>query len=136
MRSLKIPYNFNGGKTQVTTSVTAIAEQKIIDVLTTNKFERVMRHRYGSGIRRLLFEQLDSLSIADFVIDARQDAADAISRVSILDIRVSPTNSVASYGNPETTLGITVIYRLPLGSPQVVRFSVAVPSELTEDSLI
>jgi phage baseplate assembly protein W len=136
MKSLKIPFNFVGGKTQTTSSVTTIAEQKIVDVLTTGKFERVMRHRYGSDIRRLLFDQLDSLSLADFIIDARQDAADAISRVSILDIRVSPTNTIASYGNPETTLGITVIYRLPLGSPQVVRFSVAVPSELTEDSLI
>lgn len=136
MKSLKIPYNFSGGKTQVTSSVTTVAEQKIIDVLTTSKFERVMRHRYGSGIRRLLFEQLDDLSLADFVIDARQDIGDAVSRVSILDIRVAPTNTIASYGNPETTLGINVIYRLPLGAPQVVKFSVAVPSELTEDSLI
>lgn len=136
MKSIKIPFNYTGGKTQFTTSANIIAEQKIIDVLTTSKYERIMRHRYGSGIRRLLFEPLDDLSLADFVIDARQDAADAISRVSILDIRVSPTNTIASYGNPETTLGITVIYRLPLGSPQIVRFNVAVPSELTEDSVI
>lgn len=136
MKSIKIPFNYTGGKTEFTTSVNTIAEQKIIDVLTTNKFERVMRHRYGSGIRRLLFEPIDELSLADFVIDARQDAADSISRVSILDIRVSPTNTIASYGNPETTLGITVVYRLPLGSPQIVRFNVAVPSELTEDSII
>lgn len=136
MKSIKIPFNYTGGKTEFTTSVNTIAEQKIIDVLTTNKFERVMRHRYGSGIRRLLFEALDDLSLADFIIDARQDASDSISRVSILDIRVASTNSVASYANPETTLGVTVVYRLPLGSPQIVRFNVAVPSELTEDSII
>lgn len=136
MKSIKIPFNFTGGKTEFTTSVNKVAEQKIIDVLTTNKFERIMRHRYGSGIRRFLFEPLDELSLADFIVDARQDASDFISRVTILDIRVSPTNTIASYGNPETTLGITVVYRLPLGSPQIVQFNVAVPSELTEDSPI
>lgn len=136
MKSIRVPFNYTGGKTQFTTSPTTVAEQKIIDVLTTNKFERVMRHQYGAGIRRFLFEALDDLSLADFLVDARQDASDAISRVTILDIRVVPTNTIASYGNPDTTLGITVFYRLPLGSPQVVRFNVAVPSELTEDSPI
>lgn len=136
MKSIKVPFNYNGGKTEFTTSVNTIAEQKIIDVLTTNKFERVMRHRYGSSIKRLLFEPLEELSLADFIIDARQDAADAISRVTILDIRISPTNNIVSYGTSETTLGVTVIYRLPLGSPQLVKFNVAVPSELTEDSII
>lgn len=136
MKSIKIPFNYSGGKTDVTTSVSTIAEQKIVDVLITNKFERVMRHRYGSGIGRLLFEPIDELSLADFVTDARQDAADAISRVHIMDIRVSPPDVVASYGNPQSTLGVTVVYRLPLGSPQIVRFNVAVPSELTEDSVI
>lgn len=136
MKSIKIPFNYSGGKTETTTSPNTVAQQKIIDVLTTDKFERVMRHRYGSGIRRLLFEPIDDLSLADFIIDARQDAAESISRVSILDIRVSQPDTVASYGKPETTLGVTVVYRLPIGSPQVVRFNVAVPSELTEDSTI
>lgn len=136
MKSLKIPFNYTGGRTETTTSTTTIAEQKIIDVLTTDKYERVMRHRYGAGIRRLLFEQLDELYLADFITDARQESNDAISRVTILDIRVSPTDTIAAYGNPQTTLGITVIYRLPLGSPQVVKFAVAVPSNLTEESTI
>ena len=136
MKSVRVPFNFVGGKTAVTSSPTTIAEQKIIDVLTTNKYERVMRHRYGSGIRRLLFDSPDELSLADFIIDARQDTSEAISRVSILDIRISPPDTVASYGRPETTLGVTVIYRLPIGSPQIVKFNVAVPSELTEDSII
>lgn len=136
MRSIKIPFNYSGGRTQFTTSVITIAEQKIIDVLITNKLERVMRHRYGSGIGRLLFEPLDELVLADFILDARQEVADAVSRVTILDIRISPANSIAPYGTPETTLGITVFYKLPLGSPQVVKFNVAIPSELNEESLI
>lgn len=136
MKTIKVPFNYSGGRTSETTSVKTIAEQKIVDVLTTSRYERVMRHRYGAGIRRFLFEPADELSLADFIIDARQDAAESISRVSILDIRLSPTNTVAAYGNPETTIGVSVIYKLPLGSPQIVSFNVVSPSSITEDSLI
>lgn len=136
MKSLKIPFNYSGGKTDTTSSPTAIASQKIVDVLVTSKFERVMRHRYGAGITNMLFEPNDPLSMADFNIDVKQLMGDYVSRVSILDIKVSPTNSVAAYGNPETTLGVTVVYRLPLGSPQIVRFNVVSALTLTEDSLI
>lgn len=136
MKSIKIPFNFSGGKTDTTRVLSTIAEQKIVDVLTTGRFERVLRHRYGSGIRRFLFEPIDSLSLSDFVTEAKQDTSEYISRVEILDIRLSQTNNVAAYGNPETTIGVSVIYRLPLGSPQVVNFRVAVPSNLTEDALI
>ena len=136
MKSIKIPFNYSGGRTQSTSSVSTIAEQKIIDVLTTNKFERVMRHRYGSGINRLLFDMADELALADFMIDAKQDAAESISRVLILDIRIAKQNAAIAYGNPNTTITVNVIYKLPLGSPQLVKFNVAVPAGLTEDTLI
>lgn len=136
MKSIKIPFNYSGGKTSTTSSLNAIAEQKIIDILTTAKFERLLRHRYGSGIRSLLFEPIDELSLTDFLTDARQDAKEFISRVDILDIRIVPQNRVTAYATPETTVGVNVIYKLPLGSPQLVKFSVAVPGELTEDSPI
>jgi phage baseplate assembly protein W len=136
MKSLKIPFNYSGGKTQTTSSVKTAAEQKIIDVLVTNRLERVMRHRYGAGVGKLLFEPLDELSFADFVVDARQAIEAAVSQVTILDLRMSPTNTVAAYGNSETTMGFTVIYKLPLGTPQVVTFKVAIPESLTEESLI
>jgi phage baseplate assembly protein W len=136
MKSLKIPFNYSGGKTDTTSSPTSIAAQKITDVLVTSRFERVMRHRYGAGLRTMVFEVNDPLSMADFNIDAKQLMADSISRVSILDIKVSPTTSVAAYGAPETTLGVTVIYKLPLGSPQIITINVVSALSLTEDSLI
>jgi phage baseplate assembly protein W len=136
MKSIRIPYSFSGGKTSATTVTTTIVEQKIVDVLTTGKFERLLRHRYGSGIRQLLFEPVDDLTLSDFIVEARQDVAENISRVDIMDIRLSSTNSIAAYGNQDTTIGVTVIYRLPLGSPQIVRFKIAVPGNLTEDSEI
>ena len=136
MKSIKIPFQFSVGKTEVTTAPSTVAEQKIIDVLVTSRFERTMRHRYGSGIQQFLFEPIGSLEIFDFVTDAKADIKENVSRVEIMDIKISPTNSVAAYGESETTLGITVVYRLPLGSPQVVRFNVAVPGNLTEDTPI
>lgn len=136
MKSIKIPFNYDGGKTSYTNSINTIVEQKIIDVLTTGRFERVLNHRYGSGIRRFLFEPIDSLSLSDFITEAKQDVSENVSRVEILDIRLAPTKSVASYGNTDTTLGVNVVYRLPMGSPQIVTFNVAVPEYLTEDTLI
>lgn len=136
MKSIKIPFDFSGGRVATTSSPTAIAEQKIINVATTSKYERSMNHRYGAGVRQLLFEPIDDLSIADFVIDAKQEMANNISRVSIMDIRLAPSKSIAAFGNQDTTLGITIIYRLPLGAPQVVAFNVASPRLTTEDSPI
>lgn len=136
MKSIKIPFQFSGGKTVVTSTPSTIAEQKIVDVLVTNRFERVMRHRYGAGIQQFLFEPIGNLEIFDFTTDAKADIKENVSRVEVLDIKISPTNTVAAYGESDTTLGITVVYRLPLGSPQVVKFNVAVPENLTEDTPI
>lgn len=136
MKSIKVPFKFNGGRVDTTSLPTVAAEQKIINVLATNKYERVMKPRYGANIRELLYEEIDELSIADFVVDAKHQASDNISRVSILDIKLSPIDTVASYVNPETTLGITVFYRIPLGAPQVVSFSIAGLGITTEDSPI
>lgn len=136
MRSIKIPFKFNGGKTDYTTSASTIAEQKIIDLLTTSKYERIFRHRYGASLRQFVFEPIDELSLIDFVTDATQESRESISRAEILDIKIIPPDRVMSYTSPETTVGVNVIYKLPLGSPKIVKFNVAIPGQLTEDSPI
>jgi phage baseplate assembly protein W len=136
MKAIKIPFQFNGGRVSTTTSESTIAEQKIVDVLTTSNFERVMNHQYGAGINNLLFEPIDELVVLDFKTDAIAEIRSNVSRVNVMDIRMSPSNSVAAYGSPETTMGVTVVYRLPLGSAQIVKFNVAIPGDLNEDSII
>jgi hypothetical protein len=136
MKAIKIPFQFNGGRVSTTTSESIIAEQKIVDVLTTSNFERVMNHQYGAGINNLLFEPIDELVVLDFKTDAIAEIRSNVSRVNVMDIRMSPSNSVAAYGSPETTMGVTVVYRLPLGSAQIVKFNVAIPGDLNEDSII
>jgi len=136
MKAIKIPFQFSGGKTATTSSMSVATEQKIVNVLVTQKYERVMRHKYGFGIQTLLFDVIDEIELTDHIVEAKSDIQAAISDVSILDVKLAPTNSIAAFGSPETTLGITVVYKLPLGSPQLVKFDVVSPTNLTEDSFI
>lgn len=136
MASIRVPFQFESGRVLTTSLPERVAEQKIIDVLTTDNYERAMRHDYGAGINKLLFEPIDSLNLTDFSIDARQEMVDNITRVSILDIRVSDEEATASFGNPDTTLGVTVVYQIPLGSPQVLSFKIESTGVIVEDTPI
>lgn len=134
--SISIPFSFSGGRLNVTRSQEKIAEQKIIDVMSTSTFERVMRSRYGVGTQTLVFEVLDDLSFRDFKVEAMQTLSETISNVQILDMLIASSNSVAALGQSDTTLAITVIYRLPLGSPKSVTVNIAIPGDLTEETQI
>lgn len=139
MASIKIPFQFADGKLATTTDPGVVANQKIIDVLMTQKFERVMRHNYGAGAQTMLFDNLDdddSLEFADFKVDAMQDISENVSRVQIVDMYM--TNNVNSryFNSDETTYNINVVYRLPLGAPQVVRVNVASEYTVNEDTPI
>lgn len=136
MASIQIPFRFESGRVLTTNSPSVIAEQKIVDVLVTSNYERPMRHDYGAEINRLLFEPIDSLKIADFSADARQEMNSNITRVSILGLQVSSQEATAAYSNPDTTIGITVEYQIPLGSPQVLSFKVGSTGVLLEDTPI
>ena len=136
MKAIKIPFQFSGGKTATTSSMSVATEQKIVNVLVTQKYERVMRHKYGFGIQSLLFDVIDEIALTDHIVEVKSDIQAAVSDVNILDVKLAPTNSIAAFGSPETTLGITVVYKLPLGSPQLVKFDVVSPTNLTEDSFI
>lgn len=136
MASISIPFRFNSGRVASVSDPSRIAEQKIIDVLVTDNYERVMNHSYGAGVRKLLFEPIDRLDISDFTIDAQQEMTNNITRVSIRGIDIAEKDSVTTYGNPETTLGIKVAYSIPLGSPQVLSFRIEPAGVIVEDTPI
>lgn len=136
MKSIKIPFQFDGGRVASVSTSDAVARQKIVDVLTTGAFERVMRHRYGTRTNSLLFEPIDDLEFADFKVDAIQTMNEVLSRVQILDLQIANTNPQNYFGSDSTTVTINVVYRLPLGAPQLVQVNVAVPGNVTEDSPI
>lgn len=136
MSSIKIPFTFDSGRVSTTKSSSIVAEQKIVDVLVTSKYERPMRHDYGAGINQLLFEPIDTLNLSDFSTDAKQEMAANITRVTILNIGITEGDAVAAYGNPDTTLGVSVSYQIPLGSPQVLSFKVDSMGLIVEDTPI
>jgi phage baseplate assembly protein W len=136
MASIKIPFQFVNGKLDQTSSAEVAARQKIIDVLTTERFERVMRHNYGVGVRSLLFENVDDLLFADFKVDALQTLAEVLTTVEVLDLQIIGTPVTQYFADENTTVSINVVYRLPLGSPRTLAFNVAVPGSLNEDMLI
>ena len=65
-------------------------KQAIVNVLLTNRGERLMNPRYGSDIRRFLFEPLDYGT--GFQIKANiRDTLDRFEpRISVLDIKCTP----------------------------------------------
>lgn len=75
-------FHLEGGKIPVTSDYRQIVRGQIIDALTTNARERVMRPDYGADIRSLLFDGADAL--------VRGDVANAVKdRLGILVPRAS-----------------------------------------------
>lgn len=133
MKAIKLPVAFSNGSLRTTTDLHQIFKQKIIDVLVTSKQERVMIPEYGVGVYSLLYEILDPLIFADFKVDAIQELSQHVTGVEIVDLRLSSGGSLQS---PEdnTTLSITVLYRLP--PYQVTSMTFTVSEFLSEDSFL
>ena len=125
-KSLRAPFQVSGGKILTTSDITQINEQKIVNVLVTNKLERPMLPDYGAGVQSLLFDSIDELVEVDFKTDAAAEVLARVSGVTVLDVRVKQTE--------ESEATITVYYRTPLSNVQSTTFSVVVPSTLTEES--
>jgi len=133
MKSLKVPFTFDGGGVGETSDPSRLAEQKIINVLVTNTGERAMRPSYGANTSSLLFDITSRMEFSDYKVDAIQELRSRISDVDILDIRINE-----SYFTPvsePTVATITVVYRLPLGTVRAATFNIAVPGRLVEDFL-
>jgi len=136
LQSIKIPFKFEGGRLMTTTSFDTIAKQKIIDVLRTIPFSRVMRHNYGANIESLLFEPIDELVFADFKVEALYTLNESISRVQILDMYMVNSSVTDYFTDVNTTMTVAVVYRLPLAAPQIVKLNLAIPGAINEDSPI
>ena len=56
MKTLKTPFSFVGGKTEVTKDTVTIINQKIESILNTPKFSRILHLLYGSSVSMLINE--------------------------------------------------------------------------------
>lgn len=125
-KSLLSPFSVRGGRIVSTTDEVQIIEQKILNVLTTGRYERVGIPEYGAGINQLLFEPIDALVSADFRVDAMHELADRISGIVVMDIFLTSVN--------DSEADITVFYKLPLAAVRQTTFRIALPGSLSEES--
>lgn len=128
MTSMVAPFSVRNGKVVSTTDPSVVASSKIIKTLTTTKGERTGIPNFGASITSFLFQNVDELTSADFRVDAIQELKGRISGVTIFDVSISPDKQAQNQVN------VSVIYKLPLSSPQVTAFRVAIPGEVNEES--
>jgi len=109
MKAISIPFRFENGSVASTEDNSTIAKQRIIDVLATSKYERVMRPEYGAGISSLLFEPLDPLLLSDYKVDALADLNENVSNAKILDMSFQTSGDFVYNTNEESTLVARVL---------------------------
>lgn len=136
MRSISIPFRFENGQVASTTDDAVIAKQRIIDVLTTDIYERVNRPGYGLSVNSLLFDPVDPLVFSDFRVDAIRELNDYVSNAQITDLQIRTGNSVIYNGSEENTLVIRVIYRTLDGVVSSLILNLSPDIILTEESTI
>lgn len=135
MASISIPFQFVNGKVAETTNNDKIARQRIVDVLATDKYERVNRPEYGADIRSLLFEPLDPLIFADYRIDAISDMNDYVSNAKITDLQIREGNPIYQ-GSDDSTLVVRVVYRTAATGTSSFVATISGKTILTEESNI
>lgn len=137
MPSIRIPFQVNdSGSVGSVSTPEKIIEQKIIDILTTSRFERVMRPEYGSGAYDLLFEPVDELVYGEFRTDALDEINRNLTSASVVDVIIAPAQQPYFNDSLSSTIEITVRY---MSRPQGVKtftFQIADTSLLTEESTI
>jgi phage baseplate assembly protein W len=125
MKSLKAPFRLDGGGVSSLSDPGQIAEQKIVNCLTTGRFERTGLPYYGAGASSLVMEDIDELIERDFVTDAKQALNASVSGVNIHSIKVREDPYTPGQAN------ILVSFSTPLTAPRTVTLTL---DNLTEES--
>ena len=137
MPSIRIPFQItDSGSVGSVSTPEKIIEQKIIDVLTTARFERVMRLDYGAGAYNLLFEPVDDLLYGEFKVDALDVINRNLLGASVVDISVAPAKRPYFDNEFASTINISVRYSLGSQGFKSFTFQVTDTSLLTEESTI
>lgn len=122
---MKLPFTITAGGSVATLSDPhAIIKQKVIDVLTTSKRERVMEPAYGAGVYRFVYEILDPLVFSDFKVDALQELNQYITGATIMDLTIQTNDSFGVAGG-NNTASITVYYKIPPLQATSMTFSIS-----------
>jgi phage baseplate assembly protein W len=137
MTSIRVPFSINAsGKVTKALDPQVIAEQQIIDVLTTDKFERVLRPDYGASAQQLLFEPMDDLVFSEFKMDALQELNRNLTIATVSDIRIRPVSVPVTGDEGQNVLEIWVRYKMLPFTQTSFTFRITAPSYLTEESIL
>lgn len=136
MLSISIPFRFEDGKVSDTENNSIIAKQRIIDVLATDRFERVNRPEYGLSLNSLLFDNFDPLVFADYKVDALRTLNDYVSNARIVDLQINRGNSMLVGNSEESSVLLRVIYRTSDGNTATFVANLSPNTFLTEESII
>jgi phage baseplate assembly protein W len=137
MTSIRVPFSINAsGKVTKALDPQVIAEQQIIDVLTTDKFERVLRPDYGASAQQLLFEPMDELVFSEFKMDALQELNRNLTIATVSDIRIRPVSVPVTGDEGQNVLEIWVRYKMLPFTQTSFTFRITAPSYLTEESIL
>jgi phage baseplate assembly protein W len=137
MTSIRVPFSINSsGKVAKAIDPQVIAEQQIIDVLTTDKFERVIRPDYGASAQQLLFEPIDDLVFSEFKMDALQELNRNLTIATVSDIRIRPVSVPVTGDEGQNVLEIWVRYKMLPFTQASFTFRITAPSYLTEESIL
>ena len=128
MKSINIPFSFSNGGVRESSDINILTQNKIVDVLTTNKAERAINTSYGVGLKYLLYENMDSLVFEDFKLGALAEINEALDIGTVLDISVSQQDSLQTAFVEDSTLVVTVVYALPT-TTSVTSFTFNVSSD-------
>lgn len=137
MPSIRVPFSINdSGKVATTSSLEEIAKQQIIDILTTDKLERIIRPDYGASAQQLLFEPVDDLVYAEFRMDALQELSRSLTIASVTDIRVRPSSYPNNGDEGRNVLEVWVRYTMLPFTQSSFTFRLASPELLNEETTV
>jgi phage baseplate assembly protein W len=137
MPSIYTPFRIDSsGRVAKTNTPERIVEQQIIDVLTTSKFERVMRPTYGAGATQLLYEPVDDLIYGEFKADALMELNKQLTTASISNMMIQPADTPYVDEDPSVVIEIKVQYSMAMSDNRIFSFKITTPNGLTEESLI
>lgn len=142
MTTIKIPFEivpndpskglYGSGAVVKTSDPMRMAEQQILDVLTTSHGERVMLPGYGANLRELMFEPVDDLLYHEYEVDASQELSRNIRIANIRNIRIKGSSN--PFDPENSTVTASVIYAVPPFGVSAATTIFASPSNLTEET--
>lgn len=128
MRTISLPFRFEGGEVSHTSDPETVVRQRIVSYLTTSSSERFNLPDFGFNLSELLFEPIDELVQSDIKTDLLPGLQQYVTGANILDIRIEQDPIDISIAD------VFVTYSLPLSPARTFAFSVA--NDLTEESAL